>query len=244
MTPSPTPPHRTWLAALLADALSLSLVLAGRSLWLDAFRQPTEGVVRAEQALLLGGAYLLFLTGLGLLRQQGPTASAGAAWPPQGRRLTMLALPLSLFLIAALGDLSGYFQAAATVDLTNPGGSYFLVTTPALYVALGLLYLLVLSWRTTPTPPPAGQWDGMLAGLGWLALNLFVIPSAVYLSSLIQGWGATGTLSALLLVSALALLFSLPRALYLTWPESRPAWASWVLFLVSLAQLLTNAGGA
>lgn len=233
MTPSPSQPS-AWPAALLADAAGLLLFLAGRRGWTSAFSRPAADAP-ATQALLFGGAYLLFLVGIALLRRQASVTPAGA---PQGRRLMGLALPLSLFLIVALGDVSGYFQAAATVDLTNPGGSYFLVTTPALYVALGLLYPLLLSQQ----PTPAGAASASLTWLGWLALNLFVIASAVYLNSLSQLWGLGPAGALLLLMAALALLFSLPRRLYLS-GAARPAWASWALLVISLAWALAVGRG-
>lgn len=167
-------------------------------------------------ALLVGGAFLLFVVGVFLIRRLTPTPRGNAEWLSRNRRAG-LALFFAFVISLALAWQLGFFASAAQVDTTQMGeggaSSYF-VYGPGAWLAFSLLYVLVFAFRVTP---------GINFGWGYIAAALFGLAAAngmlivlvaqgqVILAAAGGGWG--WAIPAFLV---LVLMFGPPRLLYLS----------------------------
>lgn len=168
-------------------------------------------------ALLVSGAFLLFIIGIFIIRRMKPTPAGVDEWLSRGQR-SVLALIFAFFFSLALAWQLGFFESAFQVDTTQMGeggsSSYF-VYGPGAWLAFSLAYVLVFAFRVEPRIEPgnSGYWSAAAYGLATAAIMLLVL--AAHGRVLAQEFGG-GWLWTVITFAVLALLFVPARLLYLS----------------------------
>lgn len=221
------------LLAVGADAATLISALLFLPQLVSRMREPG-----GWNALLVSGAFLLFITGVFLIRRMRATAAGTEEWLTRGRRST-LALIFAFFFSLALAWQLGFFASAFQVDTTQMGeggaSSYF-VYGPGAWLAFSLAYVLVFAFGVEPRieEGSGGYWAAAVFGLATAAVMLLVL--AAHGRVLAQEFGG-GWLWAAITFIVLALLFMPARLLYLSRTTGLRTAAGYVA-LAGLAVLL------
>lgn len=167
-------------------------------------------------ALIVGGAFLLFIIGVYLFRRMKPMPHGAAEWSTRGWRAA-LALFFAFVISLALAWQLGFFASSPLVDTTQMGeggtASYF-VFGPGAWLAFSLIYVLVFAFNVEATieSDSGGYLVAAVFGLLATAVMLLVLTAQaqVVTSALEAGWWG------LLAFPILVLLFLPPRLLYLS----------------------------
>lgn len=195
-------------------------------------------------ALILGGAFLLFVAGVYVFRKLAPTPHGDATWLSRGRRAA-LALLFAFVISTGLAWQLGFFDSGLVLDTRQMGEggamSYF-VFGPGAWLAFSLLYVLVFAFNVNPSIEYGDVGYGLAALFGLVAtdvmLTVFVAQGrAILLETGAPWWWV---LPALLL---LILLFGPPRLLYISRTiglRSPPAYIVVALFLLVLGIYATQ----
>jgi len=200
------------LLAIATDALTLIAALFILPQLIT--RMETPG---GWNALLVSGAFLLFIIGTFMIRRMMPTAAGTAEWLTRGQR-SVLALIFAFFFSLALAWQLGFFRSAFLVDTTEMGeggsSSYF-VYGPGAWLAFSLAYVLVFAFRVEPRIESGsrGYWTAAVFGLATTAVMTLVL--AAHGQAIAQQFGG-GWLWSLITFAVLILLFLPARLLYLS----------------------------
>ena len=188
-------------------------------------------------ALLISGAFFLFVVGVYLFRRMKPTPEGVTEWLPRGGRAA-LALFFAFVLSLALAWQLGFFASAAQVDTTQMGeggaASYF-VFGPGAWLAFSLIYVLVFAFAVEPTIAPESGRYLAAAAVGLPATGFMLLVMAAQGRVIAAGWGIGGSLLAF---GVLLALFLPPRLLYLskvTGPRSATTLLVAAVMLVMIA---------
>ena len=195
-------------------------------------------------ALILGGAFLLFVAGVFVFRKLQPTPHGEAMWLSRGRRAA-LALLFAFVISLGLAWQLGFFDSGLVLDTRQMGEggamSYF-VFGPGAWLAFSLLYVLVFAFNVTPSIEYGGVGYALAALFGLVAtdamLTVFVAQARAILLEMGSAWW--GVILALLL---LILMFGPPRLLYISRTiglRSPPAYIVVALFLLVLGVYATQ----
>lgn len=200
------------LLAFVVDAVTFvasQFVLPG----LVPLMQKTGGT----SAIVLGGTFILFITGVFLFRRMKATPGGSEEWLSRGWRVAM-ALFFSFIISLALAWQLGYFQSAPLVDTTQMGeggaSSYF-VYGPGAWLAFSLIYVLVFAFRVTPKIDYGRPGYVAAALFGLVAANAMLIVFVAQARAFLLVTGAAWWWVILALL-VLILMFGPPRLLYLT----------------------------
>lgn len=168
-------------------------------------------------ALIISGAFFLFVIGVYLIRRLKPTSFGNSEWLSRGRRAG-LALFFAFMLSLALAWQLGFFESAAQVDTTEMGeggaASYF-VFGPGAWLAFSLIYVLVFAFKVEPV---IAYDDGrylVAAFIGMIAAAMMLLVLAAQAQVIVMALGS-GLGWAVLAFLVLATLFLPPRLLYLS----------------------------
>ena len=190
-------------------------------------------------ALLLSGAFILFITGVFMIRRMIPTAAGTDQWLTRSQR-SVLALIFAFFFSLALAWQLGFFESAFQVDTTQMGeggsSSYF-VYGPGAWLAFSLAYVLVFAFKVEPriVEGSSGYWAAAIFGLATAAAMILVLSA--HGQVLAQEFGG-GWLWKSITFAVLALLFLPDRLLYLSRTTGLRTTASYMA-LAGLVVLLT-----
>lgn len=228
-------PLNLTLYALAADAVAVGAFLGWRDPLARQWGATRPGPPTLAGIAVYSGSYILFLMAVAWLRNlrpqnPGDTGQARAWLAAQG-------VSLAAVTALALADLSGFLVTVFSVNFGDVGESYYFLITPAVFVVIGLLYLLVLVAPNEPAILPATPAYTWRALGGLLGVNLFTVVAAVLLSSLWAGWVAAPWTRMALQIVALGWLFALPRQVYVARSQARLAWLGWGLLLLAVAAL-------
>lgn len=212
------------LIALAADALGLVAAI----LWLPALARQFARLTFANSAYL-GGFFLLFLLAIDVFRRLRP-----APWL-RDRRLLFLAGLFAFVLSTAVAYSVGFLDSVAHMNrevLDEPSAAIYLLLSPASWLGLSLIYVLLLTTESEARP-----WQPLRAFLALVAANAIAIAlAAVARAFWLRLDPANGGLPILATLALALLLFAPPRLIYLGKEEAaRPpallAWLSLFLFL-------------
>jgi hypothetical protein len=200
------------LLAFVVDAVAFATVALLLPRFVLILREPG-----GLGALLVIGAFLLFVAGVFVARRMKPTPSGREEVLSRPWRVG-LALLFALVGSLAMARQMGFFASGPVVDTTQIGEggsmSYF-VFGPGAWLALSLLYVLVLAFNVTPAIENTGVGYGAAALFGLATadamLTVFVAQGRVILAEIGAGW--VWILPAFVL---LLLMFGPPRLLYVS----------------------------
>lgn len=212
------------LIALAADALGLAAAI----LLLPALAWQFARLTFAN-SVVLGIFFLLFLLGIDVLRRLRP-----APWL-RDRRMLFLAGLFAFVLSTAVAYSVGFLDSVANMNreiLDEPSAAIYLLLSPAAWLGLSLIYVLLLTTQSEVRP-----WQPLRAFLALMAVNLMALAlvavARAFWLRLALGSAWLPFLATLLLA---LLLFVPPRLIYLGKDEAArlpalPAWLSLLLFL-------------
>jgi hypothetical protein len=195
-------------------------------------------------ALVLGGAFLLFVAGVFVFRKMQTTPHGDETWLSRGWR-TALALLFAFVISLGLAWQLGFFDSGLVLDTRQMGEggsmSYF-VFGPGAWLAFSLLYVLVFAFNVTPSIAYGGAGYALAALFGLVATDAMLIVFVAQARAVLLEMGAPWwwVLLALLL---LILLFGPPRLLYVSRTiglRSPPAYIVVALFLLVLGVYATQ----
>lgn len=222
--------ERRWhvIVALVADLLGLAWVALLPPLALRL------GRFAFSNSILLGAFFLFFLLGIYVLKRLRP-----APWL-RARPFQVLAALFAFVLANAVAYSVGFLDSVAALNrqtLDEPAAALYLLLTPASWLALSLIYLLMLSLEAEPA-----AWSErrrpVLALSALLAINLMALALAAVTRAL---WFRFSAEPSWLLLPVtwllLLLLFLPPRLLYLGRQPARHALSAWLSFLLYLGAL-------
>ena len=168
-------------------------------------------------ALIISGAFFLFVIGVYLIRRLKPTSFGNSEWLSRGRRAG-IALFFAFMLSLALAWQLGFFESAAQVDTTEMGeggaASYF-VFGPGAWLAFSLIYVLVFAFNVEAVIAYDDARYLVTAFIGMMAAAVMLLVLAAQVHVIVMalgsgfGWAFLGFL-------VLVLLFLPPRLLYLS----------------------------
>jgi hypothetical protein len=172
-------------------------------------------VVGGMNALLVGGAFLLFCVGVYLFRLLKVTPSGESRWLSRGAGIA-LALFFAFVISLAIAWQMGFFASMGLVDtreLGEGGSAAYFVFAPGAWLAFSLVYVLVFAFSVTPRIEPGRPGYAIAALIGLIATNvmLLVLTAQGRAVLLAVGAGAWWVLVALIV---LILLFLPPRLLF------------------------------
>lgn len=200
------------LLAIAVDAVTLIAAQFTLSHLVSRMETPS-----GWNALLLSGAFLLFIIGTFMIRRMMPTAAGTDEWLTRAQR-SVLALIFAFFFSLALAWQLGFFKSAFLVDTTEMGeggaSSYF-VYGPGAWLAFSLAYVLVFAFKVEPRIETGsrGYWAAAVLGPATTAVMTLVL--AAHGQVIAQQFGG-GWLWGLITFVVLALLFLPARLLYLS----------------------------
>ncbi len=191
------------LIALAADALGLLATF----LLLPALARQFARLAFVN-SVILGGFFLLFLLGIDVLRRLRP-----APWL-RDRRLLFLAGLFAFLLSTAVAYSVGFLDSVANMNreiLDEPSAAIYLLLSPAAWLGLSLIYVLLLTTESEARP-----WSPLRAFLALVAVNAMALALAAVARAfwlrLALGSAVLPILATLLLA---LLLFAPPRLIYL-----------------------------
>lgn len=168
-------------------------------------------------ALMISGAFFLFVIGVYLIRRMKPTSLGSSEWLSRGRRAA-IALFFAFMLSLALAWQLGFFESAAQVDTTEMGeggaASYF-VFGPGAWLAFSLIYVLVFAFKVEPVIAYDDARYLVTAFIGMLTAAIMLLVLAAQAQVILMALGS-GLGWAFLTFLVLVLLFLPPRLLYLS----------------------------
>lgn len=212
------------LIALAADALGLVAAI----LWLPALAEQFARMTFVN-SVYLGGFFLFFLLGINVFRRLRP-----APWL-RDRRMLFLAGFFAFMLSTAVGYSVGFLDSVAGMNreiMDEPSVTIYLLLSPASWLGLSLIYVLLLSTESEAQP-----WRPLRAFLALAAANAMAIAlAAVARAFWLRLDPANGWLPILATLALALLLFAPPRLIYLgkegaARPPALLAWLSLFLFL-------------
>lgn len=228
-------PINLTIYALATDAAAMGAFLSLRTPVARLLGTTRPGPPTLGGIALFSGGYVLFLIAFGWLRSLRPQTpgdtSQSRAW------LTAQGLSLAALTALALADLSGFLATIFSVNFGDVGEAYYFLITPAVFIVIGLLYLLVLVSPNEPSTLPHTSAYTWRAIGGLLGVNLFTVVVAILLGSLWAGWVTAAWVRAALEFGGLGWLLALPRQVYVGRSQARLAWLSWGLLMLGLALL-------
>lgn len=212
------------LIALAADTLGLVAAI----LWLPALAGQFARLTFVN-SVYLGLFFLLFLLAINVFRRLRP-----APWL-HDRRMLLLAGFFAFALSTAVGYSVGFLDSVANMNreiMDEPSVTIYLLLSPASWLGLSLIYVLLLSTESEARP-----WRPLRAFLALVAANGMAIALAAVARAFWQRFDPADAWLPILATLLLALLlFAPPRLIYLGKEESArlpalPAWLSLLLFL-------------
>lgn len=217
-----------FLVVLLADAIGVGLFV-----WLSPL---LEGQFRIEQfmnSVWIGLAFLLFIFGVNGIKKLEPMSNGLPAWLRslfQQRTLGILGGIFAIALTILVGIVVGFWRSSINLDQTlldEWAVSLYLLLTPASWLGVASIYVLLLVSETEPSVESGTNRYGRNAFLGLLAINVMII---VVLVGFVPAGSSSTTL--LLFIPLLLILFLPPRLIYfskhLDW-TSLPTFAWWLI---------------
>lgn len=212
------------LIALAADALGLVAAI----LLLPALARQFARLTFVN-SVYLGGFFLLFLLAIDVLRRLRP-----APWL-RDRRLLFLAGFFAFVLSTAVGYSVGFLDSVANMNreiLDEPSAAIYLLLSPAAWLGLSLIYVLLLTTESEARP-----WRPLRAFLALVAVNAMALALAAVARAFWLRLALGNVWLPILATLLLALLlFVPPRLIYLGKEEAArlpalPAWLSLLVFL-------------
>jgi hypothetical protein len=194
---------------LLADGLALILSFSLLPPLANRFATPS-----GLNALLIFTSYLLFCTGVFLLRKLYSKPDRSDRPVRFSRRIFMiLAIFFGIGMMLFLSQQLGYLDLIFTdpYSLGEGQAAAFFVFAPGAWLAVSLLYIPVLAFTVTPTVAPNSGRYTLHALFGLLAVNGMLLLAASQLRTFASGGGVAWFVSSLLL---LTIWFGPPRWLY------------------------------
>ena len=195
-------------------------------------------------ALILGGAFLLFVAGVFVFRRMQPTPHGEEMWLSRRWRAA-LALLFAFVISLALAWQLGFFDSGLVLDTREMGEggamSYF-VFGPGAWLAFSLLYVLVFAFNVDPAIEYGNAGYALAALFGLVGTNVMLTVFVAQARAILLETGAAWwwVLLALLL---LILMFGPPRLLYISRTiglRSPPAYIVVALFLLILGVYATQ----
>jgi hypothetical protein len=197
--------------------------------------------------LLLAGVYLLFCTGVYLLRKLEPAPGAAARsflparwWSAHVQGA--LGVLFGLAMMLAFTHQLGYLEIMPLIDVRKMGSgeaAAFFGLAPAAWLAFSQLYTLLLVSSFETAVPARARYAPLLALASLLAINVMLLVVAAEIRALLAelGMGQNGWLFLPVLV-VLGLLFAPARILYLCRQPHRGAAVTFTLLLLFAAYLV------
>jgi hypothetical protein len=203
--------------ALLADAIGFIIFLLIGNWLFDRFMQTEVNWGMLVNSTIYALFYVVFLVSVNGFKRLMGGNSAENKFPLFNNRTwrVVAALPLILFTLFALLDLSGYIGSVFRLDFGEGGNALYQLLAPSTFVLFALLYIFVVITPVHPeTEPYVKQQRAALITL--TGSNLLIGASSVYLASF---WLRTNVMlgtvgSATLFYLLFVLLFLFPRLLY------------------------------
>jgi hypothetical protein len=171
--------------------------------------------VSGMNALLVGGAFLLFCVGVYLFRLLKVTPSGESRWLSRGLGIA-LALFFAFVISLAIAWQMGFFESMGLVDtreLGEGGSAAYFVFAPGAWLAFSLVYVLVFAFNVTPRIEPGGPGYFIAALIGLVAANVMLLVLAAQGRAVLSSIAAAPWWIILALV-ILILLFLPPRLLF------------------------------
>ena len=191
-----------------------------------------------RSALVLVGAFLLFIAGVYVIRRMAITDHGVAERPSRPWR-TVLAVvfagAIGLGIALQLGFVASSVQADTT-QLGEGGSASYFVLGPGAMIAFSMIYVLILAFPVNPSIKPDGIGYALAALFGLVATDLMLLVYAAHVRALLPESGL-GWWVALLAFLWLVLLFGPPRMLFVTRTVGLPTPMAYAIFVVFLMVL-------
>lgn len=213
---------------VLADVVGLGLFV-----WLAPLLEAQFEVEQFVNSVWIGVAFVLFVVGVNGLKKLEPS---GGVWPWwlavffQQRTLGVLGVVFCVVLTVLIGIVVGFWRSSLNLDQTildEWSVSLYLLLTPASWLGVAGIYVLMLVTDTVPSIVQGSARYGRTAFLGLVAINVMVM---VVLVGFVPAGSSLSTF--LLFIPLFLLLFLPPRLIYfskqLNW-LSLPTFAWWLV---------------
>jgi len=173
-------------------------------------------------ALLLVVLYILFCTGVYLIRKLEPQPGIGRYAPPaillNSKVRAVLAFLFGLLMMSTVAYQLGYFatiQSLSAATLNEGNSSALFVYMPGALLGFSMLYILVLAFPVQANQTPGSNRYAIVALIGLILANGMLLFTASQARAIGIALGlAPGAGAALLSFLVLLISFAPPRLLY------------------------------